>query len=114
MIRCTNYFIKTLALSKKESRIGFRKLKKHKEPKMNIFTKSNHLTAKAKKAFNGIDPISDCAARVYFMDSARADLICEMLESMDITPRRRNSYVEFSASGVFIEFVCNEVFYSQN
>lgn len=81
---------------------------------MNIFTKSHHLTAKAKKAFNGIDPISDCAARVYFNDSARADLICEMLESMDITPRRRNGYVEFSASGVFIEFVCNEVFYSQN
>ena len=28
VIKSTNYFIKTLALSKKESRIGFRKLRK--------------------------------------------------------------------------------------
>ena len=61
---------------------------------MNIFTKSNHLTAKAKKAFNGIDPISDCAARVYFMDSARADLICEMLESMDIRSYLRDARID--------------------
>ena len=65
---------------------------------MNIFTKSNHLTAKAKKAFNGIDPISDCAARVYFNDSARADLICEMLESMGNVRTMETPYNTFRGS----------------
>lgn len=78
--------------------------------KLKFITKADHLTALAKKVFNGIEPIDDCHARVWFMNRDYCPIICRFLTEKGMTPVVKDDCVEFAATGCFIEFVTNEVF----
>lgn len=77
---------------------------------MELTNKNGHLTALARKVFNGIDPIDDCHARVWFMNRDYCPIICQLLTEKGMTPVAKDDCVEFAATGCFIEFVTNEVF----